>query len=723
MNRVDAPAKVTGAAPYAGDVSVPGLLYGVVVSSAVAKGRITRIDTSRALAVPGVIRVYTHESRPELPDDDRCYGDDQAPDGSPFRPLFDARIRYSAQPIALAVADTFELARYAASLVEAEYEREPHATDLDAQLGEAFARSSKKKGDAHSAYARAALRHEAEYRHAFEHHHPMELHGTTAVWESGGRITVYTKTQDVMNDRDYVKNVFGFNEDDVRVMAEYVGGAFGSGLRPEYQLLLAVMAAKDLNRPVRVVLTRQQMFTFGHRPHNIQRLRLGADANGRLQAVMHDAFSTTSRYEQYSEGYLGWSSTLYDPPSLKHEYKLVPLDCATPMPMRAPGGATAVYAIEAAMDELACAAGIDPLELRLRNYTQQKDGKPFTSKALRECYAQAAERFGWSRRTPQPRSMQEGHDLIGWGMATGVWEAWRDAASARVVLTDDGRVEVSCSVTDIGPGSGTMMSAIAAAALGLPGAHIAVKLGDSRLPRAPVQGGSMTAASVGSAVHDACDKVRRRLYGLARDMADSGIAGAKLEDVVFKNGRIALARDAAQGIDLVDVMRRSGVATIDEEVESQPDKSVSRRYASYTHSAVFAEVRVDEDFGTVRVTRIVAAVAGGRIVSPKTARSQVLGGIVWGIGMALHEETFMDHTLGRFMNHNYAEYHVPVNADVRDIDVFFVDEREDKLDPIGAKGLGEIGVVGTAAAIANAVYHATGKRVRDLPITLEKLIG
>jgi xanthine dehydrogenase YagR molybdenum-binding subunit len=683
----------------------------------------THMDTSRALAVSGVIEVFTHENRPTVADDDKCYKDEVAPDGSPFRPLRDAKIHFSAQPIALVVAESFELARYAASLVHVEYEREAHSTDLDAQIREAVDKDSRKRGDAGAAYAVAAARHEAEYRHSFEHHNPMEMHGTTVVWEGAGRITVYEKTQGVMNTRDYVKNVFSFDDDHVRVIASYVGGAFGSGLRPQYQLFLTVMAARALERSVQVVLTRQQMFTFGHRPHNIQRLKLGADKSGKLQAVMHEAFSSTSRYERYSESYLGWSSTLYDPPNIKHSYKLVPLDLPTPSDMRAPGGATAVYAIESAMDELAYAMGIDPLELRLRNYADEREGKPFSSKALREAYRQGAERFGWSRRNPSPCSMREGNDLIGWGMATGVWVAMRDAASARVSLTDEGKVAVACSITDIGTGTYTMVAQIAGDLLGIAVDAVSLKLADSALPKAPVQGGSMTAATVGSAVYEASMKVRRRLYGLARDMADSGLAGAKLEEVAFANGRVELASDRSHGVAIVDLMRHSGVATIEEETESQPDEKTARRYASYAHSALFAEVRVDADFGNVRVTRLVNAVAAGRIINPKTARSQVLGGVVWGIGMALHEETFVDHKVGRFMNHNYAEYHVPVNADVQGIDIVFVDEPDDPMNPLGVKGLGEIGVVGTAAAIANAVYHATGKRIRALPITLDKLIA
>jgi xanthine dehydrogenase YagR molybdenum-binding subunit len=307
-------------------------------------------------------------------------------------------------------------------------------------------------------------------------------------------------------------------------------------------------------------------------------------------------------------------------------------------------------------------------------------------------------------------------------MATGVWGAWRDTASARATLTDEGKLEIACAITDIGTGTYTMVAQIAAELLGVDLHDVSIKLADSTLPKAPLQGGSMTTATVGSAVHDACMKVRQRLFGLARDMADSGLAAARLEDVAFGNGRIAVASDRSHGVGITDLMRHSGVAHIEEETESGPDEKTEQRYATYAHSAIFAEVRVDDDFGTIRVTRIVKAVAAGRIINVKTARSQVLGGVVWGMGMALHEETFADHDLGRFMNHNYAEYHVPVNADVQGIEIVFVDEDEDKLNPLGVKGLGEIGVVGTAAAIANAVYHATGKRIRDLPITLDKLL-
>jgi xanthine dehydrogenase YagR molybdenum-binding subunit len=474
---------------------------------------------------------------------------------------------------------------------------------------------------------------------------------------------------------------------------------------------------------VRVTLTRQQMFTIGYRPWSIQRLKLGAGADGALHAIGHDALTNTSRLEDYTENDVGWSAALYNCPNIKRSYKVAQIDCYTPADMRAPGGATGMYAIESAMDELAYAAGIDPLELRLKNYSEKdlNEDKPFSSKQLRECFRQGAQRFGWAKRNPAPRSMREGNELIGWGMATGIWEAMRLKASARAVLTYDGKLDVASATTDIGTGTYTIMTQIAADTLGLRIADVTFRLGDSTLPPAPIQGGSFTAASVGPAVKAACDAVREKLFKLARNMPDSGLANAKIEDVAFVDGRIALARDPSLGVTIVGAMRYGNLKQIEEVAKAELAEDLEKRYAMYVHSAIFAEVRVDADFGSVRVARVVNAVAAGRILNPKTARSQVLGGVVMGIGMALHEETLADHDLGRFMTHNFADYHIPVNADVQDIDVIFVDERDDIINPLGVKGVGEIGIVGTAAAIANAVFHATGKRVRDLPITLDKV--
>jgi xanthine dehydrogenase YagR molybdenum-binding subunit len=550
----------------------------------------------------------------------------------------------------------------------------------------------------------------------------MEPYAATAVWEGDDRITIYDKTQGPLNCRNYVANVFGMKPDKVRVLSHYVGGAFGSGLRPNYELPLAVLAARALKRPVRVTLTRQQMFTIGYRAANVQELKLGADRNGSLASFRHDAVSMTSQFEDFQRSFVSWSSQLYRCPNSELAQGLVKLDVNTPCDMRGPGGTEGVWAIECAMDELAYAANVDPLELRLVNYSDldQIADKPYSSKELRECYRQAAEKFGWSKRSREPRSMREGRELVGWGMASGVWEAWQLPASARASLTANGAVEIASATADIGPGTYTMMAQLAAGMLGMPLENVTAKLGDSALPNAPVEGGSFTASSVGAAIHDACRAVQKDLLGFALKIKGSPLAGAKLDDVVFADGKIRHKADAGRVVSLADAMRAGNAERIEKEASATP--KMDSAYANLAHSAVFAEVKIDEELGVIRVTRIVSAVAAGRIINPKLAGSQILGAVVGGIGMALHEETVTDQRFGRFITRNLADYHVPVNADVHAIDVIFVEETDDKINPFGIKGVGEIGIVGTAAAIANAVYHATGKRVRDLPITIDKLL-
>lgn len=722
-SRIDGHAKVTGAAKYAAEYNVPGLAHGFVISSTVAKGRIKRIHTADALAVDGVLDVLTHENRPVLASSDDDYKDEVAPPGSPFRPLYDDQVRFSGQPVALVVAEEFEIARFAASLICVEYEQEAHVTDFEAQRQHAErGRPAHTRGDTAQAFERAAVRVNAEYRIPVEHHNPMEMFGATAVWEGDDRITIFDKTQGPLNARNYVAGVLGMPRDKVRVLSPYVGGAFGSGLRPQYELPLAALAARALKRSVRVALTRQQMFTLGYRAAIDQELTLGADSGGHLASFRHDAVAMTSQFEDFERHFVNWSSLLYRCANSELRQRLVKLDQNTPCDMRGPGGTEGVYAIECAMDELAYAANIDPLELRLLNYSDkdQIEDRPYSSKKLRECYRQGAERFGWSKRNLQPRSMRDGNELVGWGMATGIWEAMQMKASAKAVLTVNGNVEIASATADIGPGTYTVMTQLGAEMLGVPLENVTARLGDSALPEAPVEGGSFTVASVGSAIHRACRAVQEELLGLAQRMEGSPLVGAKLDDVVFAGGKIRHKDDESRAVSVADAMRAGNADRIEKEVSAEPKRD--GKYSHYTHSAVFAEVKIDQELGVIRVTRVVNAVAAGRILNPKTAGSQILGAVVGGIGMALHEETAIDHRFGRFMNHNLAEYHVPVNADVQAIDVIFVEEKDDEINPLGVKGVGEIGIVGTAAAVANAVYHATGKRVRDLPITLDKLM-
>jgi xanthine dehydrogenase YagR molybdenum-binding subunit len=723
-SRVDGRAKVTGHAKYAAEFKATGLVYGTVVSSTITKGRIARIDASRALAVPGVLDVLTHDNRPNMASTDQSYHDDVAPEGgSPFRPLYDDKVRFNGQPIALVLAEDFETATFAATLVNIEYEKDGFATDLQARRAQArvVEKPHKPRGDAAKAFAKAAVRHEAEYVVPREYHNPMELFGATVVWDGGGKLTVYDKTQGVQNVQRYVCGVFGLKPDDVRVISPYVGGAFGSGLRPQYQVVLATLGALKLERSVRLMLTRAEMYGLSYRPETIERIALGANSGGTLDAISYEAIAMTSQYEDFSRTDGGWAEQLYASANARYAHKLASLDVATPGDMRAPGAATGVYALECAMDELAVALKLDPVELRLRCYSDQDQvsGLPYSSKQLRACYQQGADAFGWAKRKAEPRSMRDGSELVGWGMATGVWEALQMPFSTRIVLTANGHAEVSSAASDIGTGTYTIMAQIAADMLGLPVESVTVKLADSTLPTAQVEGGSWTAASVAHAIVNAADDIKKELLSAAQEMPGSPLKGLKLDDVVLADGALADKKDKKRAVPVADVMRHGRLERVEKERSS--DFKEDGKHARNTHSAVFAEVKVDEELGIIRVTRVVNAVAAGRIINTKTAASQVIGSVVGGIGMALHEEALTDHAFGRIMNANIAEYHIPVNADIHDIEVIFVDEPDSTINPLGIKGVGEIGIVGVAAAVANAVYHATGKRVRDLPITLDKL--
>ena len=736
INRVDGLEKVTGKAKYAAEHAPAGMVYGVVVSATIAKGSITAIDEAAARSVPGVVEVLTHENRPHVAWRDINYQDEVAPPGSPFRALGDAQIRFSGQPVAVVLAETFEAARYAASLVAITYEAEPHNTEFEASLAEKFMPSKKRetfhppknRGNAEAALAEAPVAISAEYHLATEHHNPMEMHATTVAWEGDGRITVHDKTQGSQNVQTYIANIFGFAKDKVRVLNPYVGGGFGSGLRPQYQVYLAVMAAKKLERSVRLVLTRQQMFTHVHRPEAVQTVRLGTDTDGRLTGMSISATTSTSRFENNMEDVVTWGLMGYDCPNASGDYTIAPRDTYTSGDMRAPGAATGMALFEMAMDEMAYAADIDPLQFRLVNYSDidAMNGTPYTSKALREAYAAGAAAFGWAKRSQAPRSMREGSELVGWGMATGMWDAMFAKTSARATLSANGHLEVATATSDIGTGTYTVMTLVAADTLGLPPDQITAKLGDSDLPHSPVEGGSWAAASAGAAVQVACQAVGKQLLKAAASVPGAPLGGASVDEVEFTGGRIVLRADPSVSVGITEAMRAADLPSIEAEETASAGLSgmISQmRKSRHTHSAVFVEVKVDEELGVVRVTRVVSAVAAGRIINPKTARSQILGGVVMGIGMAMHEESMLDHRLGRFMNHNLAEYHIPAHADIDDIEVIFVDEPDPEVTPLGVKGLGEIGIVGTAGAVANAIFHATGKRVRSLPITIDKLLN
>src|SRR6266446_3421935 len=568
-SRVDGRAKVTGAAKYAGEFNTKGLAYGSVVTSRIAKGRIARIDASEALRVDGVIDVLTHENRPRMARTDAAFKDEVAPEGSPFRPLYDERILFSGQPIALVVAEEWEIARFAASLIRVEYNEETHVTDLYRQRPKPVAAAKpgadmfappKRRGAAKRAFAAAEVRHEGEYYVPIEHHNPMEPYASTVMWDGGGKLTVYDKTQGVQNVQRYLCSVFDMRPDDVRVMSPFMGGGFGSGLRPQYQVVLAVLAARALERSVRLVLTRQQMYGLGYRPAMIQRIALGANAGGTLEAITHDAITVTSQYENFYRQETGWSGLLYKCANAKYAHKLAKLDLATSCDMRCPSAATGSFALESAMDELAVALKLDPVELRLRCYSDrdQNADKPYSSKKLRECYRQGAQAFGWERRSAQPRSMREGSELIGWGMAAGVWEALQMAITVRIALSANGHVEVSCGCSDIGTGTHTIMAQVAADMLGLPLDSITIKLGDSSLPQSPVEGGSWMAASVANGIATTAEAVRKELLRLAKRVPNSPLKDAAADDVALADGKLVSKRDSARAASITGAMRHGG---------------------------------------------------------------------------------------------------------------------------------------------------------------------
>lgn len=735
ISRLEGHLKVTGSAKYAGEYQADDLLYGYVVNSTVTKGKIKSIDTSEVKKIAGVIEVFTHENKPSTAWFDFQYADMDAPPGTVFKPLKDNDIRYNGQPIALVVADTFELARYAATKLDIVYEQEDFETDLKTNLEKS--RDPKKglasmlkppppkpTGDFDKEYENSFIKTDSHFTHGTEHHNPMEMYASTVIYEGKDKLKIYDKTQGTINSQMYVANVFGLKMKNVQVIAPFVGGGFGSGLRPQHQLFMAVMASLALKRNVRVTLDRAQMYMIGHRPPTLQQTKFGANKDGKVNAIYHKATGETSRFEDYVEIVVNWANMLYPAENTLLEHEIVPLDVYSPLDMRAPGGSTGMHAIEVTMDEIAYQLNIDPVELRLINYseTDKSSDKEFSSKELRNCYLQGAEKFGWNQRNPEPRSMKRGNKLVGYGMATGMWDANRLLGRAEAIMTPDGKVEIKSAVTDIGTGTLTIMTQIAADELGLPIEDITFSYADSKMPFAPIQGGSFTTATVGPAVQNACQALNEKLFKLARKLKDSVLSDAKFKEVQFRNGWISLKNNAEIKISIKDVLASNEGKPIKTTNSAMPNPLTYGKKARAVHSAVFVEVEVDEELGIIEVKRAVTAVAAGKIINPKTAESQVLGGMIWGISKALHEETILDHQFGKYMNANLGEYHIPVHADIHDLEVLFVEENDQFVNDLGVKGVGEIGGVGMPPAITNAIFHATGKRIYDLPIHFDRLL-
>jgi xanthine dehydrogenase YagR molybdenum-binding subunit len=729
LDRIDGRAKVTGRARYAAEFALQGLVYAALVQSTIARGRIAAIDSSAALAAPGVLAVIT-------PRDAERLRLDQVAGHAPMAPyLQDDLVRYQGQHVAIVVADTLERAQAAAALVRVSYETQPAVRLMEQGLDRAYkprnfrngTRSpDSRRGDPEAAFAAAPVKLDRTYVTPIEHHNPMEPHAVIAAWD-GDRLTLWHSTQGVAASRNVIAQLFGLRPEQVRTVSPFVGAGFGCKGTTWPHVALAVMAARRVGRPVKLVLERRQMYSSnGYRPRTIQHLRLAADAEGRLVAMMHDGLSQMSDPEigEFTEPVALATEMLYSCPNVAVSHRLVPVDAPLPTSMRAPGKASGVFALESAIDELAYAAGTDPVEFRLRNDTARDEhaDKPFSSRSLWACLEQGAERFGWSGRDPRPRAMSAGGKLVGYGVAAATYPANRSQAACQVILNADGSAVGRAATQDIGTGTYTIMTQVIADALGLPPGRVRFELGDSRFPEAPTSGGSQTAASVAPAAQAAALEIRDRLVALALADRRGLFAGATAQELVLAGGAVRLAAAPSRQLPLAELMARAGLDRIEGNGGSRPGEE-RREYSMHSFGAHFCEVHVDPALGEVRVARWLGAFGAGRILNAKTARSQLIGGIVYGMGMALFEETHVDAQLGRAVNANLAEYLVPVHADVPAIETLFVAEDDPHVNPLGVKGIGELPMVGAAAAVANAVYHATGTRIRELPIRPEKLLG
>jgi xanthine dehydrogenase YagR molybdenum-binding subunit len=700
LDRVDGRKKVTGGAKFAAEHNLENMTYAALVMSTIPSGTIRSIDTAAAKKSSGVIEIISHLNAPKwsLGDPAAGIGNFAEPQLIPFS---DNKIRYVGQRIAVVVADTLEHANRGAELVKVAYDATPARVDMQQLRGEAFDRSKSKftKGDADSAFASAPVKVDQVYRTPHEHHNPMEAHSIVAAW-NGNHLTLYDSSQNIFAVQQAMSRLFGIPKENVHVVSQFVGGAFGSKGSTWPHVVIGVLASRMVDRPVKVFVTRKQLFFGnGHRPETEQRVALGANPDGKLAALIHEGISQSNDVCTYSERFVRPTKAIYAVENMRAINPIVSLNLPSPTYMRAPGENPGMFAIESAMDELAYALKMDPVQLRLVNYADvhPETGKPWTSKSLKECYAQGAEKFGWSKRNPEPRSMRSGRDLIGWGMASATYPAHRSPASARAVVKSDGTVTIYSGAHEMGMGTATVMAQLAAETLGIPVERVRLEYGDTTLPPTPIAAGSQTAASVGSAVFGVCDALRKKVAELDGVDATS-ISGESYHTILSKHY----------------------LNEVEARFDARPPQEET--HAAQAFGAHFVEVAIDQDIPVVRVQRMVSAFAAGRVLNAKTARSQYFGGIIQGIGMALLEETHLDKRLGTFTNVNFAEYLVPTNADVRSIDIILVPEEDKEVNPIGVKGIGEIGIVGVAPAIANAVFHATGKRVRDLPITIEKLM-
>jgi len=735
IDRVDARAKVTGTATYASEYKAENVAHGFLVGSTITKGTIKTIDTKAAERAPGVIAVLTYINTPKVPGH-IANPDDPSKEPIVNRPLKifnDNKIAYYDQPVALVIADTYERVRHAATLVKATYEKAEHHTDLDEELGKAKMPAGPDMKDysrgEEDAYKKAEVSIEVAYDQPIEVHSPMELGSIIARWDADDRLTVYTKTQGVQDTQQSVSDMFKLKKENVTVHAEYIGGSFGMALRTWPYEVAAILGAKKIKRPLKIVIPREQMFTnVGSRPSAVQKIGMGTTKDGKLTGITHEAIAHTSSYEEFTEGIVSISKMLYACPNMNGRYRIVPLNTCTPIWMRGPGEATGSFALECAMDEMAYKLKMDPVEFRRLNHADTDPEKklPWSTKYLKECYDMGMEKIGWKSRSLEPQRIREGDWYVGYGMGTGVFGSFRWGASVKAIVDNNGQLLLQCSVNDMGPGVATMMTKIASDTMGIPVKQVRIEMGSTGLPPGPTQGGSATTANVGSAVHEVCNDIKVRIAELAGKEGSvfhtSRVHNIKPEDLIYADGYITYSKDPKIRITYAELFRQNNLPQLEITKDSKGGGPNQDKYSMYSFSVHFVKLSVHALTGMVKINKVVSCGDAGTIISAKTAESQMIGGAVGGIGMALMEEIVIDHRYGRFINNNLADYHVPVNADIPEMEVIFINKKDPYTNPMGSKGLGEIALVGMAPAVANAIFNATGKRIRSLPITPDKLI-
>ena len=735
VSRVDGPAKVTGSARYSGEISLPDLAYAEIVGARVASGRVTSIDTAEAERAEGVAGIMTHRNMPKVNNVSLLPSLLGAPaPGETFFPMQDEAVHYAGQPVAIVVADSLERAQHAATLVRVSYAETPSVTTIDQGRGDAYVPEKLfgglmpgqiGRGNMEDGFAAADLRIDAPFRFAANHHNPIETLTTMAVWD-GDQLTLYDSCQGIKAVQLTVAALLGLSPSKIRVLTRYVGGAFGCKAMVWPHVTLTALAARHVRRPVRLAMPRGQMFTScGHREEQEQHIQLGATRDGKLTAIRHHKISVTSPFDDWAEPAFGAASQLYACANYEGVHRLVRGNTMTPTFTRGPGEAVGVFTLECAMDELAGELGIDPIELRLRNISDVNpdSGNPWSSYGLRECFERGAQRFGWAGRNPRPRSERDGNWLIGTGMAAAGYPVafFMRTQRARAQLYADGTAVVQTATQEFGTGTSTVMTQVAADGLGIDLHNMRFEFGDTDLPTAGSPVGSNGAMMVSAAVYNAAIAVRDQLIALAVGDSQSPLHGADPARVMVAGGRMTLAGDTSTGETYSSLMQRH-LMNDAEAIGSWDPPPLDTPHGLLTFGAQFARVAVDADLGLVRVLHMVGAFAPGRVLNPRTARSQLMGGMLWGMSQALLEATHMDTRHGRWANASLGDYLVPVNADAPDVDVELIEVEDHITGPLGVKGVGEIGQVGSSAAIANAVYHATGHRVRELPIAIEHLL-